>query len=383
MGGKGGGDTTSTVYQSSLPEYAKPYYTSMMERGQAESTRPYQPYQGQRIADQSAQTTAGYNMGQNYAQSGTPGLDNATGLAGLVGSQAIDLQNYQAGGVNNTYAGNYAPGTFNADQVTSGTFGQQQADQYMSPYMNDVTLSAQAEAARNAAQEQAMIKAQQGTTGAFGGSRGAVQQQIAANAAQQRIADIGVQGRQSAYENAQQQYERDRAAGMTAQQANQKANLDALSMGESSRQFAETAQQKAAEMGMTAQQQTEQLRQAGKQLGLSGLQLAGSTAGQLADFQKLSDDMTLSRMQAMLGVGQSLEDRSQKSLDMAYQDYQNQQNWPRQNLSFLSSLLASQPTGTNQTTQTTTPSNPIAGTAGTLMGLQALYGLGRGTSANG
>ena len=223
-----------------------------------------------------------------------------------------------------------------------------------------------------------MIKAQQGATGAFGGSRGAVQQQIAANAAQQRISDIGVQGRQSAYENAQQQFERDRASGMTAQQANQKANLDALGMGESSRQFSENARQKAAEMGMTAEQQTESLRQSGKDLGLRGLQLAGSTAGQLADFQKMGDDMALSRLQTMLGVGQSMEDRSQKGLDLAYQDFQNQQNWPRQNLSFLSSMLASQPTGTNTTTNTTTPSNPIAGTAGTLMGLQALYGLGRG-----
>jgi hypothetical protein len=378
--GKGGGDTTSTVYQSTLPEYAKPYYTSMMDRAQAESTRPYQPYQGQRTASQTAQTTAGLNMGQNYAQSGTPGLDNAQSLAGMVGQQAMDLQNYQAGGVDNTYKGNYTPGTFTADQVTSGTFGQQQADQYMSPYMADVTSASQAEAARNAAQEQAAIKAQQGVTGAFGGSRGAVQQQIAANAAQQRIADIGVQGRQAAYENAQQQYERDRAAGMTAQQANQKANLDAAGMGESSRQFAEGATQKAAEMGMTAQQQTEQLRQSGKQLGIQGLQIAGTTAGQLADFQKMSDDMTLSRMQAMLGVGQSMEDRSQKDLDMAYQDFQNQQNWPRSNLSFLSSMLASQPTGTNNTTTATTPSNPIAGAAGTAIGLNALYGLGRGTT---
>jgi hypothetical protein len=378
--GKGGGDTTSTVYQSSLPQYAKPYYTSMMERGQAESTRPYQPYQGKRIADQTAQTTAGLNMGQKFAQSGMPGLQNAQGLAGLVGSRAIDLQNYQAGGVDNTYAGKYDPNTYQADQVTAGTFGQQQADQYMSPYMADVTSAAQAETARNAAQEQAMIKAQQGATGAFGGSRGAVQQQIAANAAQQRISDIGVQGRQSAYENAQQQYERDRAAGMSAQQANQKANLDAAQMDEQSRQYAETQAQHAAEMGMTAQQQTEQLRQAGKQLGLEGLKVAGTSAGQLADFQKMSDDMTLSRMQAMLGVGQSMEDRSQKGLDMAYQDFLNQQNWPRQNLSFLSSLLSSQPTGTNTTSSTTTPSNPIAGAAGTAIGLNALYGLGRGQS---
>ena len=110
--------------------------------------------------------------------------------------------------------------------------------------------------------------------------------------------------------------------------------------------------------------------------------MAGGTAGQLADFQKLSDDMQMSRFQTMLGVGQSMEDRTQKNLDLNYEDYMNQQNWPRQNLSFLSSMLASQPTGTNQTTNTTTPSNPLAGIAGSAMGMQALYNLGRGTTAS-
>jgi hypothetical protein len=381
MGGKGGGETTSTVYQSSLPEYAEPYYTSLMDRAQAESTRPYQAYGGQRLADQSDQTTAGLNMAQQFAQSGSGDLDNARSLSNAVGSSAMDLQNYEAGGVQNTYGGNYAAGTFNADQVSSGTFGADQANQYMSPYMSAVTESAQADAAKKAAEEQAYIKAQQGTSGAFGGSRGAVQQQIAANAAQQRISDIGVQGRQSAYENAQQQFERDQGRGLQASLANQSKNLEALGMGETSRQFSEEAKRQAAAMGMEAQSQTEQLRQGGKQLGLQGLQLAGNTAGQMADFQKLSDDMQISRFQTMLGAGQSIEDRSQEGLDMAYQDFLNQQNWNRQNLGFMSSMLSSQPTTANSTQNVTTPSNPIAGAVGSAMGLQALYSLGRGASA--
>jgi hypothetical protein len=319
-------------------------------------------------------------MAQDFAQSGGDYLNNANSLAGMVGQQAMNYQNYQAGGVDNTYGGTYDPGQFAADQVGTGTFGADQANQYMSPYMASVTEAAQAEAARNAAEEQALIKAQQGTTGAFGGSRGAVQQQIAANAAQQRISDIGVQGRQSAYENAQQQFERDQGRGLQASLANQSKNLEALGMGETSRQFAEEAKRQAAAMGMEAQSQTEQLRQGGQKLGLEGLQLAGNTAGQMADFQKLSDDMQMSRFQTMLGVGQSMEDRQQQGLDLAYEDFQNQQNWPRQNLSYLSSLLASQPTGTNQTTNTTTPSNPIAGAVGSAMGMQALYNLGRGTT---
>ena len=45
--GKGGSqNSTSQVYQTSLPKYAQPYYESLMGRAQAESTRPYQPYEG-------------------------------------------------------------------------------------------------------------------------------------------------------------------------------------------------------------------------------------------------------------------------------------------------------------------------------------------------
>jgi hypothetical protein len=248
--------------------------------------------------------------------------------------------------------------------------------------MSAVTEAAQREATENAQQEQAMIAANQGTTGAFGGSRGAVQAQIAANAAQNRISDIGVQGRQAAFENAQQQFERDQGRGLQAQLANQAKNLEALGMGEQSRQFGyhegEFGRQKASELGMNAQYQTEQLRQAGKTLGLQGMQLAGNLGGQLADFQKLSDDMMTSRFQTQLGVGQMGEDRQQRALDMRYEDFQNQLNWPRTNLSFMSGLLGGPPTGTNTTTSTSgTPTNPLAGPAAAALGYSALNNIGR------
>ena len=45
--GKGGSpptETTSTVYQSQLPEYAKPYYMGLMRRGSREAGQGYTPY---------------------------------------------------------------------------------------------------------------------------------------------------------------------------------------------------------------------------------------------------------------------------------------------------------------------------------------------------
>jgi len=43
----------STVQQttSNIPEYARPYFEDIMNRGQAASQTSYQPYTGQRVAD--------------------------------------------------------------------------------------------------------------------------------------------------------------------------------------------------------------------------------------------------------------------------------------------------------------------------------------------
>jgi hypothetical protein len=52
----GGGPTNSTVTQSNLPEYAKPYYENLMKRSQKESTTDYQPYKRDRIANMANET---------------------------------------------------------------------------------------------------------------------------------------------------------------------------------------------------------------------------------------------------------------------------------------------------------------------------------------
>jgi hypothetical protein len=264
--------------------------------------------------------------------------------------------------------------------------GQQEIDQYMSPYMEDVIGTSQRDAQQKALQEQTYLKNDAAKAGAFGGSRGAIQQQLALNDAQKRISDIGVQGRQDAFMNAQQlargAQTGNQAAAMAMAQANQSKNLEAQGMGEQSRQFGaqlgEQGRQKAAELGMTAQSQTEQFKQSGKDLGLRGLQMAGSTAGQLAGFQQMNDSMTMDRANAMLGTGQFQEERQQKQLDQAYQDYQNQQNWPLQRLSIVPSILNGVQMGQNSSTTQTQGQNTMQSVAGTAMAYDALQRIGRG-----
>jgi hypothetical protein len=448
----GGGNTKSTVYQSSLPQYAQPYYESLMDRAQNESNRPYQPYEGQRLAGESNATQQGLQMATNYANSGTGSIPYAQQMAATAGNQAAQLAGYQAGGVNNTYTGpvggNYQAGTFTnsytgpegytggdfANQnvgvgtgpygysnVTSNDFNQAAAQQYMSPYIQTVLQQQEADEAMRTAQEQTQRNAQASAAGAFGGSRAAVQNQMAINDSQKRMQELVAQGLQSAYENAQSQFNADRGAnlqaqlanqqaGLSAAQGNQQGNLQAQQYGEQSRQFGystdEAAKQKAADLGLQAQQlgeqsrqygfdannqaaqqaaqlgqqaqqSTEQLRQSGKQLGLQGLQQQNQSAELLGQLQSQQDALMLQHLQAQLGVGQTQENYTQQQLDEAYNDFVNQRDSNRQNLQFLSSLLQGVPISANQDVTQSSSGNNLTGALGTLTGLQALYQLGQ------
>lgn len=337
----GGGTTKSTVTQSSLPAYAQPYYESMMDRATSVSQTPYQPYQGQRLAGESGATQQGLSQMQNYAQSGTPMLNQAENLAGQVGQGAMGFAGYQSNAVN---AQNVGTQGWNTDAM----------NQYMSPYETGVIQSSQANAVRNAQMEQQARNLQAAQSGSFGGSRAAVQNQMAANALQVNLSDIYSTGMQNAYQSAQSMFTSDQARQLQAAQSNQSANLK-------------------------AQEDTEQFRQGAADIGLKGLGLASTQAGQMAQMQGQQDQETLQRAQAQLGVGQTQENYQQQQLDQSYQDFVNQRDSEKQNLQFLSSMLQGVPVSANSDVTQTNSQNNLQGALGTMGGLQTLYSLGKQT----
>ena len=114
-----------------------------------------------------------------------------------------------------------------AERTRVDAFGRPQAEQYMSPYMDAVTEAQKREATRQAAMQKAGRSAAAVRAGAFGGSRQAIQEGMAEEALQRQIGDIEAVGRQKAFENAQAQFERDRAASLASQQANVQSGLQA------------------------------------------------------------------------------------------------------------------------------------------------------------
>ena len=189
--GGGGGPQESTTYTTNLPEYAEPYYTRMVERGEALSQEGYQPYDAQRIAGftPSQQQTFQETLGMQ-----TPGeLGRASAFTGAGTLSALE-----------------------ASQFAPEQFGTAQMQQYMSPFQQGVTDIARRQAAEDARRIQQQTNLGSTRQGTYGGARQLLAQTEREKGLLQTLSDIQMKGSQSAFENAQQQFERDQARRMGA-----------------------------------------------------------------------------------------------------------------------------------------------------------------------
>jgi hypothetical protein len=119
--------------------------------------------------------------------------------------------------------------------------------------------------------------------------------------------------------------------------------------------------------GNQAQQQAATQLAAGQQLG---------TLGQLGQTMGLKD------LAALEAVGQTQQQQGQKNLDLAYQDFLQQRQYPQQQLSMLNALIRGLPYSTTADTSATGPANiyspsPLAQLAGAFS-LGKAFGLKKG-----
>jgi hypothetical protein len=167
-----------TGTESSLSNWAGPYVTEMLGRGQALASAPYQAYTGPLSTGPSAAESAAFQ-----------------GIAGL--------------SIPTDQMGAFVPQTFTADA----------ASQYMNPYLM-ASLQPQIDEARRQAQIQRVQDAGRLTqAGAFGGSRQAIMESELNRNLLTNLAGITGTGYASAYDRAMQQFntEQDRqAAAQTA-----------------------------------------------------------------------------------------------------------------------------------------------------------------------
>ena len=207
-----GGTASGMLGQSSsLSPWAGPYVTDMLGKGAALADMPYQPYMGP--------LTAGQSTLQDTAFQGLANLAVPT-----TAQTTYDPMSF-------TGAGYAAPTAAQAAAGETGTYTPASGDvmqQYMTPYL-EAALEPQYQAAsRQALIAQQALQSQYGKAGAYGGSRQAVADAELARGALDRMANITGQGYQTAFEQAQQQFNAEQARQMAAANQAQRYGLDVL-----------------------------------------------------------------------------------------------------------------------------------------------------------
>ncbi len=172
---------------------------------------------------------------------------------------------------------------------------------FQDPFNQQVIEAQQAEIARLGEQQKRDARAQQIRAGAFGGSRGAIQEaEIGRNVLQQQAktgAELRSQGFQQAAQQAQQAFEQ--AQGRRQQAAQLTGSLGQAGAGTSLQ-----AAQQAGQLGLSAEQLAQRGALESGQLGLSGQQGIGSLLGQAGQMgmQAGRDIGSLAQQRGALGL---------------------------------------------------------------------------------
>ncbi|MCK9543692.1 MAG: hypothetical protein M0R03_16860, partial [Novosphingobium sp.] len=227
---KGNKQAATQTQIQDVPGWAKPYYTDLISKSKAISEEGYVPYGGQRLTGDSGDLTSAQDMVRNIAGQGIPGMADAQAAMGGLGALAGNLGQQDPSQFAQTQVNQYQ---FDPTRQFTGA----EVEQYMSPYMDTVVQRQQDDAYEQYLRGQGMRNQQAVSAGAFGGSRQAVQEGIAGESLSRQLGDIQAQGLQSAYESAQQQFERDRAASMSMDQrrADELARVQGIGVDENAR----------------------------------------------------------------------------------------------------------------------------------------------------
>jgi hypothetical protein len=183
----GGAAGTPTGASESLANWAGPYVTEMLGRGQALASQPYQAYTGDLTAGPSALQTQAFQ-----------------GVAGLTIPTSAQTT--------------YNPQTFTADV----------AQTYMNPYLTAALQPQLDEARRQADISRLQTVGRMARSGAYGGGRQAIAEAELQRGLGANLANITGQGYRTAYDQAQAQFNAEQQRQMQATQQAQQYGLAAL-----------------------------------------------------------------------------------------------------------------------------------------------------------
>ena len=239
-----------------------------------------------------------------------------------------DVQNRQTAsqiGAGTALAGTAGLGAIGAgaDYRAMATSPQAQAA-YMSPYMQNVVDVQKNEALRDAQMRNVGANLGSARQGTYGGARQLLGEQERNRNLQQQLGNIQATGSQNAFQAAQQ-----------------------------AQQFGTTA-------GLQGYNQAAQ---------------AGATLGQLGQTQ-FGQEQAINAAQQQVGAIQQAQ--AQQGLDLGYQDFLKQRNYPYQQLAFMSDMTRGIPLSQSAQQIYTAPPSPVSQLGGLGMSALGIYGMSGG-----
>ena len=294
---------TGSTNTQGLADWAAPYITNYLGQAQALSQSPYQTYQGPLTAGTSnLQNTAFQGLGSLTMPSS---IGDAATTAGNIATKAQGLS--------------YTP--------TTQAFDATQAQNYMNPYLQ-ASLNPQLDEARRQSQITQQQNAGKMTqAGAFGGGRQAILDAETQRNLGTNLANITGQGYNTAFTNAQQQFNAD-------------------------------------------QQRKMQEAQYGAGFGLQGLQTGLQGAQAQGQIGNMFNTANLGNIQAQLAGGAQERGITSEGVAADLGEFEKQRQFPYQQVQFQRDMISGLPTGS------------VTNTPGQMSGIGSLLSvLGGGTAA--
>jgi hypothetical protein len=255
------------------------------------------------------------------------------------------LQSPIAPGVN---AGN----TFGA--AGAQTFNNADVGSYMNPYAQAALQPQLQQMATQLGQQQQQINASSTQAGAFGDARQGVASALANQQGNQAMANVEAQGMNSAYQSAQQAFQQDQANKLNAYNMGgqlgmqqEGANLNAFNAAQGASAQQNQSQLAAFNTAMQGGQGEQQIMQnawnQANQAGQNEQQLQMQGGAQLGQLGASWQQLGLNGANALYSSGAQQQALNQQALNAQYQQFQNQAQWPYQQLNVGESALAISP----------------------------------------
>ena len=335
-----------TVSGTTLPAWVSAAGRSLFEQSAELAKSPYPLYKGQRIAsyggskltpeEQEAARLLSTSAGEYQ-----PYIDRATELAGGLG-QGYDktsredlLGNYQ-GATRGDLLGNYQGAT--RDELLGGQFSLDTAQPYLDIYQGAQDAAVKGIGEQTIAQQN-MARANAARGGAFGGSRLGITEAMLGTGGAEAVGDLRSKAAAEGLGFASNRFDTDRAArfnaentmrsGFEADRAGRFNAENTMRSGFDSDRAARFGAEDAARVGYETEEAS-RLRQQQTYQGMAPM------------VQGLREQTAA----GLITTGEAKRRLDQMALDMAYADYQDQRQYPYEQINFASGVLQGTPYNT-------------------------------------